>query len=280
MLSAQDKLNQSVWSTATAERDLDYNEVYTDEGERIALELVRQEVRGKPILDLGVGRGRTIPLLQPLTDDYRALDYLPQMVETSRNRHPGARVELGDARTLTGFPSGHFGLVQFSYNGIDAVRASERSQVFSAVRRVLAPGGLFLFSALNLGGPASRQRPWHLELPRTKDPLRFAVRLVRSLAWTPVHIAKWFSLKRHTEVGDGYAVAPLSAHHWSLVTHYTTLERQLNELEREGFGRDPVVIENQHGKRVALGDDTSAVDWFHFIARRADTLPEGSPLKT
>ncbi len=273
MLSAQDKLNQRAWSTATAGRDLDYNEVYTDEGERVALELIRQEVRGKPILDLGVGRGRTIPLLQPLTNDYRALDYLPQMVEISRKRHPGVQVELGDARTLIGLPSAHFGLVQFSYNGIDAVRPSERSQVFSAVRRVLAPGGLFLFSTLNLGGPASRQRPWHLALPHTRDPLRFAVRLVRSLAWAPVHVARWFNLKRHTEAGDGYAVAPLSAHHWSLVTHYTTLERQLAELEREGFGRDAVVIENQQGRQLKVGDDTSPVDWFHIIARRADARP-------
>jgi SAM-dependent methyltransferase len=269
MLSAQDKLNQSVWSTATARRDLDYNQTYTDDGERAALALIRHEVKGKPILDLGVGRGRTIPLLAPLTDDYRALDYMPQMVAMSRKKHPGVRVELGDARELVGMPSEHFGLVQFSYNGIDAVRASERGRVFSAVRRVLAPGGVFLFSALNLGGPASRQRPWHLSLPQRVDALRFGVRLARSLAWTPFHVVKWFSLQRHSEAGDGYAVAPLPAHHWSLVTHYTTLSRQLDELEREGFERDPVVFENQHGRRVQVGDDTSSVDWFHFIARRA-----------
>lgn len=267
-LTAQDRRNQATWTTRAAREELDYNQLYTDAGERAAIEHVRDEVRGKSILDMGVGMGRTIPILKPLTGDYRAIDYLPLMVRICRERHPYARVETGDARVLAGFPSGHFGLVQFSYNGIDAVSAADRKLVFRAVRRVLAPGGLFLLSSLNLDGPGHRGRPWHLDIPRANNPFRNAARLVRALWWAPVHLVHWLRLQSICEQGTGYAVDPLSAHHWGIVAHYTTLQRQLDELEREGFGRDAVVFDNKEGSRVTPGDDTCRFDWFHFVARR------------
>jgi ubiquinone/menaquinone biosynthesis C-methylase UbiE len=52
--------NQSTWSKASSQRDLDRVARFTDPGERAALDLVRAEIRGKPILDIGVGTGRTI----------------------------------------------------------------------------------------------------------------------------------------------------------------------------------------------------------------------------
>jgi SAM-dependent methyltransferase len=268
-LTEQDKCNQATWTTLAARDELDYNELYTDAGERAAIEYVRDEARGKPILDLGVGMGRTIRILKPLTSDYRAIDYMPLMVRICRERYPDESIEVGDARNLAGFPSGHFGLVYFSYNGIDAVSAADRRLVFRAVRRALAPGGLFLFSSLNLDGPGYRARPWHLDLPKTNNFLQYAMSLARAVRWTPVHLATWNRLRRLSERGEGYAVAPLSAHHWGIVAHFTTLQRQLDELEREGFGSDAVVFDNKQGARLTLGDDTSRFDWFHIIARRA-----------
>ena len=96
--------NQATWSKASSRRALDSVVRFTDPGERAALDLIREEIRKKPILDVGVGTGRTIPLLSPLTADYRALDYLPAMVEASRRRYPGVRIDLGDARDLSDPP--------------------------------------------------------------------------------------------------------------------------------------------------------------------------------
>lgn len=260
-LSEQDLRNQAAWMTTAARKELDDNDLYTDLGEEHAIDGLRERVRGQPILDLGVGLGRTIPILAPLTDDYRAIDYMPRMVETCHERHPRARVELGDARDLTGVPSEHFGLVQFSYNGIDAIAASDRKKVFASVRRVLRPGGTFLFSALNLDGPGFRARPWHVQPPEN------IVALARAARWMPRHTLNWLRTKKLDERGDGYAVAALSAHHWTIVAHYTTLARQLDELAREGFQPEVAVYDNKAGALVKLGDDTSLFDWFHFVAR-------------
>jgi SAM-dependent methyltransferase len=240
---------------------------FTDPGERAAFDHVRELVRGKPILDIGVGTGRTVPLLTPLTTDYRGIDYLPAMVEATHRRYPDVRVDVGDARSLTGCPEGHFGLVTFSFNGIDAVSATDRRLVFRAVRRVLAPSGLFFFSTLNLDGPTYRERPWRIRVWPTRNPARFAWRLARSIALAPLDMVNWMKIREMGERGPGYAVAPLSAHHYGVIAHYTTLARQLDELAEEGFERDAVTFESKRGARVSAGDDTSAADWFHLVAR-------------
>jgi SAM-dependent methyltransferase len=267
---AQNTTNRRTWSTPAARRDLDGVHGYTDPGEQAAIERVREEVRGKPILDLGVGTGRTIRILSPLGSASRALDIQPQMVALCRARHPGARVDVGDAREHSDCPSNHFGLVYFSFNGIDAVSSQDRRRVLRAVRRVLAPRGIFLFSTLNLDGPSFRERPWRVRLWRSRNPIRHAVNIGRWLMGVPLDIANWMRIRREGERGPGYAVAPLSAHHYGVLAHYTTLSRQLEELAQEGFSPEVPVFESCHGDRVSPEDDTSKIDWFTILARRKD----------
>lgn len=268
VVTLQDALNQATWTKRPALEDLDRVGSYTDLGERAALEEIRDQIRGAPILEIGIGTGRTVPLLWPLTDDYRALDISPAMVEATRSRYPSVRVELGDARTLEGYPSGHFGLVTFSYSGIDAMPPAGRREVLNAVHRVLAPDGIFFFSVLNLDGPSFRERPWRLRVWPTKNPIRFARRVVAQVASFPMNLRKWLRIRDGGERGPGYAVAPLSAHHYSILAHFTTLERQLTELQELGFDRDGPVFDSRRGRRVHAGDDTARVDWFQIIARR------------
>ncbi|MES1191902.1 MAG: class I SAM-dependent methyltransferase [Steroidobacter sp.] len=267
MLTTQDMINQLTWTTPGAIRELDYNSDYTDAGERAALAFVRNDITGTPILDIGVGTGRTIGLLKPLSSDYRGIDYLQSMVELSRRRYPDATIELGDARNLPEMPADHFGFVQFSYNGIDSVSAHDRKQVLANVYRVLVNNGLFLFSTLNMNGPIPKQRPWHMFLPQAPDPLRFAVRFARMLLWKPVEVLRWYKLRKHQENGAGFLVAPLPAHHWSILAHYTSIERQVDELEQNGFAV-VCIFSSEPGNVVLPGDDTSGIDYFHVVARK------------
>jgi SAM-dependent methyltransferase len=269
-VNTQDSLNQSTWSKASSRQWLDNFQSFTDEGERKALDRIGDEILGKPILDIGVGTGRTIPLLSGRTyrADYHAIDYLPSMVDTARARFPDVKIDVGDARTLDGIPHDHFGLVNFSFSGIDAVSSRDRKKVFDAVLRVLRPGGIFFFSTLNLDGPQYRERPWHLHLSVDGNPLRTGKRALKEVGSAGIDLWNWLRIRRSSEVGDGYAVAPLRAHHYGVMTHFTTLARQLDELTAAGFAPHPEIYDNEAGRAVALGDDVSRVDWFHFLARR------------
>ena len=136
-------VNRAGWADVTDEYAV---EGWNDPGELGALTYVADRVRGLPVLDVGVGGGRTAALLRLLTDDYLGIDYTPEFVALARSRHPGVRFALGDARDLDGIPDNSRGFVLFSFNGIDAVDHEDRQLVMASVHRVLQPGGTFLFS--------------------------------------------------------------------------------------------------------------------------------------
>jgi SAM-dependent methyltransferase len=264
-MRGQDRINRGTWSTASARRGLGRRTGFLP-GEQVPFERVRDRLARRPVLELGVGVGRTIGFTSPLTDDYRAIDYVPEMVATCRGMFPDLDIALGDARDLEGFPSGHFGLVTFAWNGIDAVSHTDRLRVLQEVRRVLRPDGMFFFSTLNLDGPDILDRPWQVPIEPHTNPVIRGLRAMRAAPRVAQQLVNWVRVQPLRERGPGYAVAPLGAHGFGIVAHYTTLARQLEELASAGFARDPEVYASVTGKPVRVGDDTHEIGHFHLIA--------------
>lgn len=269
-METQDQLNYSAWVDPAGVSWLEQLEGFTDEGEREAYRRVYAEARGAPILDLGVGGGRTVALLQALSSDYVAIDYTPVLVETARRRFPGVDIRVGDARDLSSFADGQFGLVVFSYMGIDSVGREDRRRILREVRRVLRPGGTFWFSTLNMTGAAPRARPWRVQLARARGAgrLRRVVDLSRTLKRVPRETLNYLRGRRLGQRGAGWAIAPFFAYSYGLLVHYTTLDDQLAELADAGFQPHPDVIDDVRGEPVHPGQDLSGVFCFNVLARR------------
>jgi SAM-dependent methyltransferase len=268
MGSVQDDVNRATWSQHQARETFDGTSGFLEPGEAAALDAARLALTGGPVLDLGVGTGRTVPLLESLTDDYQALDYLPSMVDAARSRFPGRTIQVGDARDLSAFRDHQFELVSFSFNGIDAVDHEGRGRVLDEVHRVLRPGGVFMFSTLLVEGPAYRMRPWRLDVGREHQRWGGALDAVRQIATLPATLTNWSRLRGSTVVGHGWTVAPLCAHRYRVLAHYTTLATALTELEEHGFVPAPLVLSCVDGRDVAPGDaHLRDVDYVHIVAR-------------
>jgi SAM-dependent methyltransferase len=247
-------------------------EGWLDAGERAALLWVAPHVRGQPVLDIGVGSGRTASLLRLMTDSYVGIDYSPEMVKLCRFLHPDLAVDVGDARDLRHFPAASFGLVAFSNNGIDAVGHQERATVLGEFARVLGPGGFLVFSSLNKDGRSYGERPWQLHRPT--EPLTFdAERIVHHVARAvlrPRRLAeryrRYFSLRRQSHDEATWALGPLQAHDFRLLAHFGTVGALRREVTDAGFEIDAVFADS--GLAVDWTEEHSAADYFQVVAHR------------
>ncbi len=258
-----DATNRSVWRSAPVIDIIARRSGFTDAGEERAIALVAERARGRRILDIGVGGGRTVPILRSLSEDYVAVDYLPEMVELTRSNHPGVRVEHADARDLGSFRDGEFALVVFSLNGIDGLAHEDRARVFGAARRVLAPGGIFLYSTHNLEHPLAGRPPW----ARQRLPGRITPRSLAGWALRlPRRSLSYRRLRRLVTRGQGWAILVGASYEFGIVGHYVTLREALREPAACGYAPG-VRVYGSSGEELEPGTDTRDSEWFHLIAR-------------
>ncbi len=262
-----DQINRRAWSVPSTVRSFRHREGWTDPGERAALESVRADAVDQPILDLGVGAGRTVPMLLDISRDYVGLDYTPELVAACREKHPGVRVVHGDARDLSQFADGSFQLVVFSFNGIDAVNADDRITILREVHRVLRAGGLFLFSSHNRSGPGCGEGLtfW---VYKTRNPVKLASRVALAMVHAGRTVRNYGRLSRLHDDGDGYSIRNASAHDHGILVYYVTLESQVKQLEDTGFRPQPLFWASSDGRPLHPGDDTTDAWWFHVVARK------------
>jgi ubiquinone/menaquinone biosynthesis C-methylase UbiE len=191
--------------------------------EQALLSRLEGAIRGKDVLDLGVGTGRTAEHLAPLARRYVGVDYSQEMLAECRRRHPDLDLWHCDARDLGAFAGGSFDFVLFSFNGIDDVDPQGRLNILAEVHRVLRPGGVFAFSTHNL--EAKRRSAFALRGRPLSRPLRhYAAGILNHLR-----------MKRHERHGDGYALLNDQSHNFRLLTYYVTPERQAAQLLEAGF---------------------------------------------
>jgi SAM-dependent methyltransferase len=267
--NAFDRINRSTYGSKATVRVYERSEGFTDPGEQAALDQVRETAVDRPILDLGVGGGRTIPLLRGISRDYTGIDYTPELVAACRKRFPDANVQQGDARQLSQFADGRFYLVVFSFNGIDSVAHADRTAILSEIHRVLMPGGLCLFSTHNLDGPV--RQPHRFSMPKLRlalNPLRLAYRLAH---FTKLLIQSANNRRRFRvfdERANDFCMINTGAHDYGLMIHHIRLAAQRQQLRDLGFEDNCVAFSSLDGQRVEATTDTSSIGWFHLVVRK------------
>ena len=266
-LPPTDRINRRTWRTRSALRLYRRLEGFVDVGERVAFGRVVADARRGSVLDIGVGGGRTTAIVRAETRHYVGIDYTSEMIDICRAKFPDATFDIADARDLSRYASDTFELVQFSYNGIDAVDAAGRAQVLSEVFRVLRPGGAFFFSTFNRLGPG-------FETPgRTLRKIDFSaapVTIARSLAGYAVGhaIGLWrrFTYRKYLAGAQDDALRLHGAHDYGILVHATTLPELRVDLARHGFAA-PIDVIGCSGRAIEELSST-AEEYFHVVVRK------------
>lgn len=215
-----------------------------------------------PILDIGVGTGRTAPALRALGRAYTGIDYSPEMIRRARAQFPDVDFRHMDARDLSAFPDGMFALVCFSFNGIDYVPHADRLRILGEIRRVLAPGGCFCFSSHNRDYErldANRAVPG---VEMTLHPVKLAYRLAL-YGWSRVNALR---LARHERREESHAILNDSALNHRLLTYYIAPDKQREQLARAGFA--DILAVDVDGRTVPAGANETHSYMIHYLCCR------------
>lgn len=219
----------------------------------------RDLISNARLVDIGVGAGRTTPLLQPICADYTGVDYSPPLIEAARRRFPDADLRVGDARSLPWLDDASVDIVVFSFNGIDTMDQHDRAKVIDEVIRVLVPGGWFLFCTHNQDAASYRRLP-RFDRPRlSRVWLRRSARQARALL-------RHVRMRRQEVLGDGWSIINDEAHDFRLMHYYVTKERQ--EALLESAGLDLIQIYRADGRHWS-GKDTESLDLHYWCRKRS-----------
>lgn len=250
-------------------QDYDAFQGWNDPGEMRTLLSIASDVRGKPVLDIGVGTGRTTALLRLLTDDYVGIDYVPVMIEQARLAMPGNDLRVGNVLDLREFDEGSQTLVFFSYNGLDSIDHDSRHVALAEMARVTAPGGYVVYSTLNLESSHRERMPW-TPPPRPTEKgaeglVVWAFHAFRSIVLFPLNIVNRRRKLKMSKGGDGWASLPAPGAGWRLILHFTNLETAKREVATAGLVLERVITIG--GEDITNRDSTDAI-YFYLVTRR------------
>jgi len=246
--------NRSVYSTRSALK-VYANMPEITPAEQLIFAEEQARIEAGPVLDIGVGAGRTTAWLSAVAGQYYGVDYSPAMIGYCRRRfagHPGVEFILADAASMPMLASGAFPFILFSFNGIDSVDHAHRLLILQEVRRLLASGGRFAFSAHNRAYRDIQRTP------RFRRPLR-----LRGVARTGVEIANHIRVRRKAYECAEYALINDPPHLFSILTYYIDRKAQIAQLEGNGFRVLKVVDADGHA--VADGDDETVSPNFYYL---------------
>jgi ubiquinone/menaquinone biosynthesis C-methylase UbiE len=213
------------------------------DAEAQALKKVAGEVRDQPILDLGVGGGRTVEPLMAISKDYIGLDYAEAMVVVCRSFFPNVDFRHGDARDLSQFDDNSFAMVVFSCEGICMVDHQGRLAILAEVLRVLRPGGIFLFSTMNQQSDFHTRGFQFPDFHASLNPARLLVRGARFSRSTARRLANRKKYKRRGIRTAAFSIINDVYHDYSTMIYYISLANQRKQLDSAGFQAQALALD-------------------------------------
>ncbi|MBK9082671.1 MAG: class I SAM-dependent methyltransferase [Rhizobiales bacterium] len=215
----------------------------------------REDFSGRRVLDLGVGTGRTTGYILPYAADYLGIDLAPEMLARARRAFPAANLVEMDMRDLGRLPEASRDYALGSYGALDVFDEPERQAVILSIRRLLAPGGVFVFSAHNRDSRHAGGRP---SLPLSANPVRL-LRDARQFAIGSVNFRRMAPFEKREA---DYAMLRDVAHQWRGVFYYVSPAAQTRQLAGLGFAAVTVIGED--GRDVAPGEPTREDGLLHY----------------
>ncbi|MDI6787416.1 MAG: methyltransferase domain-containing protein [Planctomycetota bacterium] len=217
ILNKVERLNADTFSGPAA------IQVYNQEEklEKYEESLIKRFCKGKTLLDIGCGCGRTTICLQKMGFEVIGIDVVPEMIAIAQNKFPEIDFRIMNACDLK-FKDKTFDNVLFSFNGIDYIYPKKKRVIaLKEIYRVLKPNGAFIFTSHN--------------------PLYFPCRINHIKSHIKFLFNNFISLRIFTN----YREENLS--YGTLITYYANPISQKRNLVKVGFKHVEIIDRNFRG---------------------------------
>lgn len=257
----QRQINETMWAAAGDELVGEYRRHPIRPVEELLLERHAAGLSGR-VLEIGVGGGRLTERLIAVAVHVTGIDVSAAMVEHCRRSFPAADFRQADLRELSAFGDGAFDAVFAGYNVLDVLGQDERALALDEWRRVLAPGGLLVYSSHNLH---------HAD--RIPPPGRILARhprqLLENLRRRGVRKANRARLQPLLRRESAWGVLNDEAHDYSLLHYYATRDENERQLAAHGFALVECV--DLEGRTVGPAEAAAESPELHYVARSASS---------
>lgn len=226
-------------------------------GERFLFQSLKQRLQGSRLLDIGVGGGRTTAYLLDIVGQYTGIDLSHEMVDACKIRFPDRAGDFRqcDVRDMSVFEDASFDVVLFSFNGLDYIPHQGRLTALQEIRRIVKPGGLFIFSTHLTPSLKSRFAP--TANPNSDNWLS---------DWRLRLLFHWHNLRVRDIDTTAYSLVRDASHNFRLITYYSQPETVLKQLADAGFGAVRI-FENYREAEMTRGAFlTTQLNWAYFAA--------------
>jgi SAM-dependent methyltransferase len=223
------------------------------------------------VLDAGCGAGRVLGYLIALGGEVHGVDISPRLVDHCRQAYPTADVRVGDLRRLSATVTGPFDAVIAADNVLDVFGDADRRAVLAAIRDILAPEGLLIFSSHNLARAGADRRR------RRTDRVRHLIAKIGEKPPAELALAvrcaprRWRNRRRlrPLERREGsYAVLNDSEADYGVLHYYVGRDEQERQLRAIGF--ELIECRDVDGSALVPGEEGRA-PWLHYVARPMST---------
>ncbi len=214
---------------------------------------------GRDVLDIGVGAGRTSIYLAPLARRYEGIDFSPTLVNYLQKVMPTISTRLLDMRNMDCFPAESFDFVFASNNVLDDVGHAARLETISEVRRVLRPGGIFIFQAHNRAYKEAGELPRLVFVRNPITQLRIIVRWIRQLI-------NHMKIGKFRETNRDFAILNDIGHDFSCLHYYIAPEIQRRQLLDNHF--EVMEIVDKFGGQVKENENERESPALIYVGKR------------
>lgn len=228
--------------------------------ESTIIEILKNQLSGMRMLDIGIGGGRTTVHFAPKVNEYTGIDYSQSMVSACEQRFmndlSNKKFKQMDVRDMKFFPDHSFDFILFSFNGIDLMPHEDRLKALNEIKRVIKPGGYFCLSSHNFC-----YLEHYVKVPSCRNPFRW---------WQMMNRSREIKNTLNAREQVQYAIIHDGGEEFRARMYYIKPTEQLRQLEENGFSGVRVFSE----KTGAEIQDQTKLDqykndrWLYYLCQR------------